>query len=849
MLTPQHKKLFYLLSQASDLEELTLELKQVQNHQTDLKTRSVQFDYEAARLDDLVVFFNLNSFTGEINLSDELGLTLAQETVCINDELVVSEYFYQEPLQQTRQSQIEETKTTTYLGRVYQNSDQGIRDGVYNLSRDLRVNESIRLEDSIYINDVQYNKQVRRARSLHNPTYQEEKVSGTYQLNFLPLSRGVAGFINPQTQETYLTVTLPGNEDGYLPGERLANINLQTTLETISYGLLLAISLEDREYLVSTLQSICAIARYQSLIERELDLYTLNPNVEPGFCHSYSRLDLRALDSAKQIQENLFLGVSLIESLYYLKNLPLEQQVELTGSAIHSIENQISAVLDSITEFLLKQIDATTNYLFTDLESSDYSLSSTCLAVVYLSRYLDLRYSRRVHIKAVEIDLALRDLPFDPNHTVYKLFQDHDFTAFVNLALYAYSTEQTERFERIAEILSLRQEIQPLQTSLYAANILRLFDPAVLTGLLESFLTPENLYNSVEFSQDPVQYFRSFNRTQLFSTREEALIYSLVSPRLLFATRGFDLHTVEADSSIQYLKQWFASSLPGGIRWFEFERALDTNSAIGVLNHALTQMTLPSLLSLYKLEARRSPRTAWADDLEDWSHLLFGSRPSFIGSAFWRGWLSNYQRRLRNLNQNLEPFLLQLGLEKIPQTETAPFLLTSDSESQLNFQTSTDLTSPLRSPVYPFIQNNLSQFYYAKFSPDGYSNDFELESLTLDSITANQMRYVANLPSFVKLSSNLPLSDLSSIWERRDLTRIRPGLPQRIGVDSTLELNDVDTLDQFTSEHSYTIEPIQTCPVIHCRGTVGKSAKLLQRILPLGTQLHLRCYTFSKIEQ
>lgn len=848
-LSKVEQRYFYLLS-LSSASDSNFALEQVSNAQSQRSARSVSLVYQGTNLETLSVFFKLNDYQDVVRLGEDYRLTVADEQARVNDLVEVRDYFYQEPLVQSVSSSVLETKTVAYLGQEFEYIDLGIRDGFQDIKLPLLVVETVHLESEIHLNDIDYTRRVYRARSLHIKPDSAQS-SGYYQINSLAETRGAAGFLDSRTPSEPTSFILPGVEDGFIPCRDIHSPSAQADLQTIAYGLLLAVLKEDTSFVVSTLSCLCEIARKQNLIQSYLGTYQVVAETAPGLFESYSRLELTPSSNQKFTKSNAFLGISITEALYFLRNRPLEQRVELTGLT-NNFESALSAVFESITQLLLSAVDPNTSYLSDQVDDGRYpslqpSLQATLLSVIYFSRVLDFHYVQATHTQAVKVDWALRALPFLVTEKTYQIFSDFDQETenIIYAALYSHSTEQAARRETLETYLSSKVlDLTEPFTFLWSAVIQRLqtLDPFSLSTLAPLFQN-DSEFDRLQFQQNPAYYLES--RSQRFPIETEALISALSSPHTLLQTRGINLYSVEALSSIQYLKQWFASSLPNGKNWFDAEMGLDSQTGVGSLNQAFAEMSLPSTLRFLIFNSGSDLQRSQARALQNWSQGIFGSQPSFTGSQYWREWLGRYQILLANHTEQTETLLLLLGLQPIAEPTPSAYGLTSDSSFLLSPLVFMSNEQEELAPTYTFLSTGLTPLQYSAFPPDGFEREATLQSLDIQNVTLEQMEYITNHPSYIKLNSRQNLDSLELIWDREDVPRVQPGLTQRLGLDSTIPL-DSTTLDQISNSDSYFIEPLQVCPTVRCRGTSGATAKLLQRVLPIGTRIHIECFSFSQ---
>lgn len=429
--------------------------------------------------------------------------------------------------------------------------------------------------------------------------------------------------------------------------------------KTVAHGLYFLISKGEDQKIVGLLSQI---SHYY------LDLVKAKPNKEgyeataeriPGFPNRIFRWD-RGLHTEVDLEQNLYLGLAIVDSLLYLYNRPRAQQVELMG--LHNLESKLKFLLDQIV-FLLRSVSEEGKSLPSQVlkeegyASQSSSLTSAYIGSIFLTHCLQINYSLESHTLACNFYDLLKKLPWgSPRNfqTVEAIDKDSFKSDFAQILWMLYFGINNPDIDE-----SLGNRLQFLEES----DLSDFPQEAVFFLGFYQALYPEISYPNGDLLSD-----RPFVQAPTKGQNEELYSVGSNQPYLVDQCYGgfintdylffreikpFPLLSEELNLVLSKLYKEQVRVTPKGEEWFSQKSLFSSESVIGSLLLSSAQSFKSSVLRYLTIKLGLNPSSAVGFMMSKYSRIYL-EKSRFQGDTYWNQLLDQYLNTDNSQNSSIE---------------------------------------------------------------------------------------------------------------------------------------------------------------------------------------------------
>lgn len=414
---------------------------------------------------------------------------------------------------------------------------------------------------------------------------------------------------------------------------------------TVGYSLYYLIAKNERKKIIGLLNNLCDYYLEEVKAKRSNHSYIAGDKALPGFPRTLYRWEKGVKDSI-YLEDNLFLGIAILEVLSFLCDRPLSNKETLTG--VFNLDNKIFFLLDQITLLATLATDQGNNLCSTYVSKEGYlieeeSIANTYLASLFLTLSLQINYKLETHTIAAKLYRKLSLYPNRPISSNLNLDNEDIDRALIYQAMWVlyFSVNNADSESLVQDIIG------DLRDRNIESEELALFFIGWLSGVY-----PEFEYRSGEsLIESP------FIDLPLWDSEEE-LYLSTISPKLVDQCciglieldyqffRRIDPFPLKAEESYLLINKSYREAirvLPKGENWFSLEALSNPNSVMASIIKSYTDNFLPFLLNHFLIKDSQSIGKAVAFPLRQFSVIYYPrKKPIFNSDTYWNKLLEDY---------------------------------------------------------------------------------------------------------------------------------------------------------------------------------------------------------------
>lgn len=516
------------------------------------------------------------------------------------------------------------------------------------LSSSGRLSQRRKLTESIPIKTYEVTTLL-DGRQYREVVYQNETHSfdvpkvGSYLADRLYLKRlpPVQGVLTVDVNGTEDKVLLPSNERGFFPSPYLGSSMLESSPETVAWGLLAAVAAGEVSLVVSIIKEFIYQAKLRSWYVGE-DVLTVNTEPVWGFERFPVPLSPPVSNYVlKEVAPNALLGLALVLAVKSLQEVyPIG--CTLLYGARTQFQEELLVSLKALATFCSYSISPITGYAAVSGEADFFnydspSLVSCYLVDLFLSHYLSIDYDFDIHVRGSRLHQVLLDSNKDVTAAEYSGFLTRDFAGEYDPqdpAIVRSDSQAALRYSQLNAAAYQTWWLLQFRPSISASGFARYESVkaafTAATGVTNS--KPDYLVSWLYGTQPTAPSWVTALDAQASELLNPATSYPLdLLATFLLKQRefvpnpdtAFDFRSQAASTLVEVAAQEIRRLWPYGSNWAGVGVEEDPKTVLGALLKAEAEVSYPWYVGYLTAEAGLAPITAVGKALREWVSLLF----------------------------------------------------------------------------------------------------------------------------------------------------------------------------------------------------------------------------------